>query len=278
MRDNRDRFGPAAIDNGTNPAAAVSGLGFVVPTEFVELPSKGKFYPDEHPLHKQETVEIKYMTAKEEDILASSTLIKKGLVIDRLLDNILVPDIDPTTLLVGDRSAIMIAARISSYGYPYKAHITCASCLKEQDYDFDLRKTNLNQKCFDLTFLRKNKIVFNEEKCIFEMTLPTSKIILGVRMLDGQDEKEALDNEGQDRENIVTNAISKFASSVDGKEDPAVVSQFINNMLASDSRYLRAVIADLTPSIDLKQSFVCDGCGEEEDREVPLTAEFFWPE
>ena len=107
MRDNRDRFGPAAIDNGTNPAAAVSGLGFVVPTEFVELPSKGKFYPDEHPLHKQETVEIKYMTAKEEDILASSTLIKKGLVIDRLLDNILVPDIDPTTLLVGDRSAII---------------------------------------------------------------------------------------------------------------------------------------------------------------------------
>jgi hypothetical protein len=271
MRNNQDRLGPAAA--AAQPAP--SNLSFVVPTEFVELPSRGRFYPKEHPLHNQETVEIKFMTAKEEDILASVTLIKKGLVIDRLLENILVCNSDPTTLLVGDRSALMVAARISSYSSVYKAHVVCNECTKEQDYNFDLRKTNLQQKCFDQAFLSENKISFNNEKSVFEISLPKSKVVLGIKLLTGQDEKDPTDS---DDKKIVTSLLSKFAFSVNGDEDTLLVSQFVDNMLAADSRYLRAILGDITPSIDLKQEFVCKHCGNSEDKEVPLTAEFFWPE
>jgi hypothetical protein len=274
MRNNQDRLGPGPGAAQSAPGAA-SNLSFVVPTEFVELPSRGKFYPDDHPLHNQETVEIKFMTAKEEDILASATLIKKGLIIDRLLENLLVCGTNPTTLLVGDRAAIMIAARISSYGYVYKANTTCSDCKKEQEYNFDLRKTNLQQNCFDNNFLTRNKLSFNNEKNTFEILLPKSKVELGIKLLTGQNEKEPV---GSNDESVITNLLSKFVFSVGGDEDSLVVSQFIDNMLAADSRYLRAILGDITPDIDLKQEFVCKHCGTSEDKEVPLTAEFFWPE
>jgi len=276
MRNNQDRLGPSAIATAQGAAPAASNLSFVVPTEFVELPSRGKFYSDSHPLYNQETIEIKYMTAKEEDILASSTLIKKGLVIDRLLENILVLNIDPSTLLVGDRSALMVAARISSYGFDYKAELTCSGCTKEQEYNFDLRKSNLQQSCFDKEFLAGNNITFNDEKKVFEILLPKSKVRLGVRMLTGKDEKDPAGE--QNDEKTVTSVLSRFAFSVNGDEEPSLVSQFVGNMLAADSRYLRIILADVTPNLDLKQEFVCKHCGFSEDREVPLTAEFFWPE
>jgi len=274
MRNNQDRLGPTAVAAQGVPGVT-SNLSFVVPTEFVELPSKGKFYPDDHPLHNQETVEIKFMTAKEEDILASTTLIKKGLIIDRLLKNLLVCGTDPATLLVGDRAAIMIATRISSYGYAYKAHVMCRDCEKEQEYIFDLRKTNLQQDCFDNNFLVRNELSFNDEKKVFEILLPKSKVKLGVKLLTGQNEKEPA---GSNDESSITSLLSKFVFSVDGNEDASVVSQFIDNMLASDSRYLRSILGDITPDIDLKQEFVCEHCGVNDNKEVPLTAEFFWPE
>jgi len=271
MRNNQDRLGPA--DVAAQPAP--SNLSFVVPTEFVELPSKGKFYSKEHPLHNQETVEIRYMTAKEEDILASTTLIKQGLEIDRLLESILVGGTDPATLLIGDRSALMVAARISSYGFDYKAHVACGECEKQQEYNFDLRKTNIQQNCFDETFLARNKISFNNEKNIFEISLPKSKVVLGIKLLTGEDEKNYVD---LDNEKIVTSLLSRYAFSVNGDEDTSLITQFIDNILAADSRYLRSILGDITPDIDLKQEFTCRYCGISEDKEVPLTAEFFWPE
>ena len=134
MRNNQSRIGNRQPQQAPSPAPVQSNLSFAVPTEFVELPSKGAFYPSGHPLHNQETVEIKFMTAKEEDILSSTALLKKGLALDRLMENILVLDIDPTDLLVCDRNAIMIAARISSYGSDYNANIVCPHCSSDVEY------------------------------------------------------------------------------------------------------------------------------------------------
>ena len=101
MRNNQNRLG--AQQEAAAAQAPVTGLTFEVPTEFVELPSRGKFYSPDHPLHNQKTIEIKLMTTKEEDILSSTALIKEGVMIDRLLESIIVPNIDPKTLLVGDK-------------------------------------------------------------------------------------------------------------------------------------------------------------------------------
>ena len=137
---------PTPEDEGP-PAAAVSAptqFNWSVPTEFVELPSKGKFYTPGHPAHNVEAIEIKYMTAKDEDILSSQALLKKGLAIDRLLENIIVVDIDPRELLVCDRNAIMIAARISSYGQEYNASTFCVGCNDFVQHKFDLTKSTMN--------------------------------------------------------------------------------------------------------------------------------------
>jgi len=119
MRNNQKRLRRAPRAEAVTSAQATPSLGFVSPTEFVELPSRGEFYPEDHPLHKQETVEIKFMTAKDEDILSSQALLKKGLAIDRLLESLMVLDVDARTLLLGDRNAMLIAARISGYGSEY---------------------------------------------------------------------------------------------------------------------------------------------------------------
>ena len=61
------------------------------PTEVIDLPSEGKLYPEGHPCLNGK-IEIKYMTAKEEDILTSQNLIKKGVVIDRLLNSLIITE------------------------------------------------------------------------------------------------------------------------------------------------------------------------------------------
>ena len=114
------------LEDRTSPTDTLS---FVVPTEFVDLPSAGRFYPPSHPLHNKEHVEIKYMTAKEEDILTSQSLLEKGLALDRLISNLLVnKKINVDSLLVGDKSAILIAARSSGYGADYETDVGCPSC------------------------------------------------------------------------------------------------------------------------------------------------------
>ena len=98
-RNNDERTGARQANEGDSTAAVQaatqhpretnqSGLNFVIPTEFVELPSGGRYYADGHPLHNQDTIEIKYMTAKDEDILTSRSLLKKGLAINLSLIHI----------------------------------------------------------------------------------------------------------------------------------------------------------------------------------------------
>ena len=121
MSRNQDRLGGVQQpDTSPPPQQGGGGFSFVIPTEFVDLPSLGRFYAQNHPLHGKDSIEIKQMTAKEEDILTSRTLLKKGVALERLLQSIIVDKtIDPKTLLIGDRNAIIVAARVSGYGNDY---------------------------------------------------------------------------------------------------------------------------------------------------------------
>jgi len=226
-------------------------------------------------LSGQETIEIRYMTAKEEDILASTALMNKGLTINRLLSNLILLDIEPDTLLIGDRNAIMIAARISAYGSAYNAQVKCQECYVKDPYTFSLVKTNLTENCFDQNFLEENNAVFNQETKTFDVVLPKSNTTVGVRLFDGIDEKTIDKDIGE--ETAITSILSKFIVSAAGKTDPEFVDSFINSMLASDSKHIRNLYPKLAPNIDLKQGFLCGNCAHKEDMEVPLSAEFFWP-
>jgi len=272
MRNNQKRMAAQTPELQSAPPASPGGLSFVVPTEFVVLPSRGKFYPADHPLHNKETIEIKYMTAKDEDILSSTSLMKSGLLFDRLFESIIVENIDPKTLLLSDRNAIMIAARASAYGNAYEAGIVCNKCGASQKFKFDLKKTNFNEECFDQEFLEKNNIEFDSETGLYGVQLPALKCNIAIKILTGKD--EALEEQ---TENLITGNLSKIIYSVNGDNSPEAVQMLIDNLLASDSMFLRLLIPKITPSVDLKQNFTCKECKHVEEREVPLTAAFFWP-
>ena len=272
MRNNQRRTGqdPEAPP-GPGPAMA-----FASPTEFVELPSCGEFYAEDHPLYKQETVEIRFMTAKDEDILTSEALLKKGLALDRLLENLLVPDVDPGTLLMGDRNALIIAARISAYGNEYKVTIRCKECTATEEIDFDLKAASTHDACFDKEYLREEGIVFNKQTQTFDLTLATSGVEVGLRLLDGRAERKMFKKDND--KNRVTSLLSTFLVKVNGSTDFNTVADFIDAMPAKDSRYLRKIFPKLTPAIELSKLHRCENCLHTEETEVPLSAGFFWPE
>ena len=127
MRNNQERFG--SFQSGPTPAVSQPSFSFVTPTEMVDLPSSGKYYPQGHPLCDKSSVEIREMTAKEEDILVNRSFIDKGIVLDKLLASVLVDkSIDPQSLLTIDKNAILLATRISGYGASYPVRMQCADC------------------------------------------------------------------------------------------------------------------------------------------------------
>ena len=283
MSRNKDRVG-AQNQNVETPAPlvqnATEGFSFVVPTEFVELPSEGKYYPPGHPLHNQETIEIKQMTAKEEDILTSRSLLKKGVALDRVIQSLIVDKrINPDTLLVGDRNAIIIATRISGYGPTYDTKVTCPSCAATQEYSFNLHEAQTKSGS-DLEDLS----ITNNENGTFNVELPKTKVNVTFKLLRGNDEKgllNAMQNEKKGKsglEHNMTRQIANIVVGVNGDNSADARNYLINNIPSMDARHLRLAYRLAAPNVDLTQNFECSECDFEQDMEVPLSADFFWPD
>ena len=274
MRNNQRRLGATARPQAPSAPPAQSGLAFAVPTEFVELPSRGEYYSEDHPFYKQEAVEIRFMTAKDEDILSSQALLKKGLVIDRLLESLIVADVDASSLLIGDRSALLIAARISSYGDEYNVMYTCPKCLTKNEVNFDLKQGKISDLCFDEEHLKENEITYDPETLTFDLTLPVSGVTVGLALIDGETEKQFTED---DQDSLITTMLSIFLVKANGETDPDQVYSFIESMPARDSKYVRDIYPTLIPSFQLLHEFQCTACLYIEETEVPLSADFFWP-
>jgi len=282
VRDNSARFQAPVPDvppsdtteESIQTPPASDGLQFVVPTELVDLPTKGLFYPQGHPLHGKEEVEIKLMTAKEEDILVNKSLLKKGIALDRMLQSLIVtPGVHLEDLCVGDKNALIVASRISAYGADYKASITCPVCSVAQDFTFNLEEGNLITPA-DLEF----KEATQTERGTFAFTLPKTQAVVETRLLTGRDEKRLVQNSKKNKnEFTLTDQFKTFIVAVNGVTDKNLVAQFIDIMPAFDSKYLRSNYAKMVPNIDLTQFFECSSCDHAQDMEVPFTVEFFWP-
>ena len=277
MSRNRDRLGGTQHQD-TDPPAQGGGFSFVVPTDFVDLPSQGKFYPEGHPLHGQESIEIRQMTAKEEDMLTSRTLLKKGVALDRVIASIIVNKrINPDSLYVGDRNAIIIAARVAGYGNLYETKTTCPNCSTVQNYSFDLNKANIydGSEAHDFGVMTNGDGTFN-------VTLPRTGVDTKFRLLDGRDEKNMLSGMQTERkakeEHNVTRQLAAIVVSLNGDSSMQARQYFVENVPSIDSRHLRLAYRLAAPNIDLTQHFQCSECSHEQDMEVPLNADFFWSE
>ena len=241
---------------------------FEFPTEIIDLPSKGLVYPKESPLSKGQ-IELKYMTAKEEDILTSQSLIKKGLVLDKLFDSLIVTKgVKSADLVVGDKNAVMVAARVLAYGAQYNATVETQEGPKEVTFDL----SDVKFKDIDETVEYKGNN--------FEMELPASKLKVTFKILTGHEEAaitkdiEAINKSGGSAE--ITTRLRYMITSVDGQSGKATISKFVSNMLSQDSLALRRKYADVSPDIDLTQEIEVGGDMVKVD--IPMTVRFFWPD
>jgi hypothetical protein len=261
------------------------GLSFVSPTELVDLPSQGKFYPEGHPLHNQESIEIREMTAKEEDILTSKSLIQKGVVFDKLLQSLIVNSmIGPHQLLIGDKNALLIAARRSGYGEMYETSVNCPSCGVQQDISFDLTDASIKgPPSLEASSDNVGTPITQTDSGTFLARLPKSNLDVELKLITGSDERKLaatleMRKKKKLSENILTEHLRACIVSVAGNEDRQEIEKFINVMPARDSRFVRKVMTEVTPNIDLTQEFICEECYHEQDLEVPINATFFWPD
>jgi len=249
------------------------------PTEIIDLPSKGLLYSKDNPLSSGQ-IEMKYMTAKEEDILTSQNLIQKGVVIDMLLRSLIVGNgqgqrVNYDDLVLGDKNAVMVAARVLGYGAEYPVELTCPKCGHKQTETVNL--ADLENKQVEIT--QKNSNVFNFE-------LPLSKVNLTFKILSHRDETDISNmvkrKKKQARSTQVsyelTSRLKAMITAVDGEEDQNAINKFVDEQFISrDSLAFRKHLDSVTPDIDMTIYFECQACGHEESMQIPLTVEFFWP-
>ena len=238
------------------------------PTEVVDLPSQGLLYPKDSPLSSGK-IEVKYMTAKEEDILTSANLIKKGIVVEKLIESLVVDkSIDIDTILVGDKNAILVASRILAYGKEYEVEID------GQTVEVDL--TTLKDKEVD-------KSVFTKGVNEFEFELPATKRKLTFKLLTSGDEK-SIDTEIKGYEKVgdgigydLTTRLKNMILSIDGDTKRASINSFVDNeFLSRDSLAFRTYANKIMPDVDMTSEYI-DEDGEKKEFTVPMTVQFLWP-
>ena len=238
------------------------------PTEVVDLPSKGLLYPKESALSSGK-IEIKYMTAKEEDILTSVNLIQKGVVIEKLLESLIVDkSVKVSDLLIGDKNAILIASRILAYGKEYEVEI------EGRKVEVDL--TTLKDKFIDESIVTNNA---NE----FEFELPATKRKITFKFLTSADEKE-IDKEVEGYKKIgdgigyeLTTRLKHQIISIDGDAKKTSVQNFVDNeFLSRDSMAFRNYVNEIMPDVDMTSTYI-DADGNEKEFTVPMTVSFLWP-
>lgn len=245
---------------------------FTLPTETVELPSLGKVYPLENPLSSGK-VEMKYMTAREEDILTNINLLKQGIAIEKMLQSLIKSPINYEDLLLGDRNGLLIAARILAYGSSYT--------FEYYDADQDTKE----QVTIELAQLQNKEVNYSlySGKNEFSLELPASKNVVTFKLLTVGDEKK-IDQEIKGFKKAtnltageLTTRLKHQILSVNGDYTASSVRDFVDNyLLAKDSSYLRAYIGDITPDIDLTVNFTLSS-GRDVSESLPLTTDFFFP-
>jgi hypothetical protein len=238
---------------------------FTTPTEIVDLPSKGLVYPESNPLSSGK-IEMKYMTAKEEDILTNQNYISKGTVLDELIKSLIVSDVKYEDLIVGDKNALLVAARILGYGKDYKFE------WGGEEYNIDL--TTIEDKPI-------NEKLFIKGKNEFSFTLPSTGLEITFKLLTGADEKKInaeLEGLKKINKNIspeLSTRLKYMITSIGGNREAKDIRQFVDNqLLARDSRALREYIKEVQPDVDL--TFFPDGSDSKVS--IPVGLSFFWPD
>ena len=278
-RDSNEIFSQQQQSNSPIPKRDImrEDFGWEVPVESVPLPSKGVIYPPSSSFCGKEMIDLKAMTAREEDILTSRAYLKKGTVVNELIKSCMIErGSDPMDLIAGDRNAIMVAMRITGYGSEYHADATCPACGKRGRQTFDLGSLAIKRLEIAPVRMRENA---------FGFTLPVTKKNVVFKFLTGHDQTEMNIQTERMRditpdapEPSVTLFLERSLLSVGDVTDRTKINMFVKNMPAQDSRVLRRFIKDSEPNIDMANDMTCPSCGEASRIEMPIGSTFLWPD
>jgi hypothetical protein len=245
------------------------------PTEIIELPSKGLLYPEGHPLSSG-TIEMKYMTAREEEILSNQNLIQKGLVLDKLIESLIVTKFNYKDLLVVDKNALLFAARVLAYGADYQIKMNHPETNEEEIVNINL--AGVDNK--PLHSVYENCGGVNN----FEFDLPHSKVKITFRLLTHGDEQE-IEQEIATYKKIKKEysealiRLERIITSVNGDTNKGVIRNFVTNQfLARDVREFRKYMKEISPDVDTKVDVTFEDGYVMQGVEVPITLNFFWPD
>ena len=251
-------------------------FGFEIPVESVPLPSRGIIYPDDGVIHGCDTIDIKPMTAREEDILTSRAYIKSGTVLTKLLESCIIDKrIKPDSLISGDRNALLVSLRITGYGADYDVEVDCPECGTKSKQSFNLA---------DLEIKRLEVEPVERGQNLFEVRLPVTKKNVRVKFLTGSDERDMMitserrKKSGMKVESMITDRLSRSVVSVDGISDKNKINFFVKNLPARDSLALRRFLDKHEPGIIMKSWMSCPHCHEQSEVGLPMGASFFWPD
>ena len=264
---------PTAPQGRPNPF----GVSFVIPTEIVSLPTKGRYYDPQSPMFNRDRVEIKQMTAKQEEILSNLAYLEDGSMITRLISSILIDtSIDANEIMPADQNAIVIAARRTSYGNEYEVEQKCPHCKGDHIFKFDLQKTTIKD-----TIPEDVRIL--EDSGYFEFEMPQTGLKTVIKVLSSADEEylreqneKAAKLKIQNSETI--NFLRRVIISVNGITDSALLNELYEVLPVLDIRKVKKTLRDVTPSLDTSQEVACSGCGMTTESEVPFSLGFFWPD
>jgi hypothetical protein len=268
---------PPAVQQALSGTTKVEKTESKFPTEVIDLPSKGWFYSQDNPLSSGQ-IELKMMTAKEEDILMSQNLIKKGKVLDKLMESLIVDKrIKIDDILICDKNAIFVAMRRLAYGDSYgPLGVDCLECGAKNKVTVDL--STFKEKEMDFSGFEKG----NNR---FEFSLPYSKNLITYKLLSQKDddaisaEIESLKKINKDTGSDVTTRLKHVIVAVDGNDDKAFIRRFVDEGLTSrDSLALRRHMKVNLPDMDMEFDFKCESCGVERRMDTPIEVSFFWPD
>lgn len=257
-------------------AQAMGKLDEEIPDETIPLPSNGTIYGNDNPLHNAKMIDIRVMTARDEDILTNSALIKKGTVITELLRSCIVDKrINVDDMIAGDRNAVMVALRVTGYGSEYPVEIECSECQFKHKYSFSLK--GLPIKTLDIDPVQNG---LN----LFKFQLPVCGKTVYFKYLTGTDEEEIstvqerMRKQGYQNSNVVTTRLKYSIQQVEDVTDKILIERFVQRMRAGDSLALRKYMDKHEPGITMKETVACPACDHEEGVQVPIGLGFFWPE
>lgn len=250
------------------------GISFVVPTEMVKLPTAGKFYSSSNPLKNIEEVEIRHMTAKEEDILSGLGAETQDNLYNKLINELLVEEsYSADDFCEEDKTALLLSARATGYGPDYSINDICLACGEFTKFTFDLKKTEVIQPELE-------NFVYNQDMDEYILKLPVSELEITIKSF-GEEDVKFLDKERNQKEkynieyNYTTSYLKRIIISVEGHTDPEIIDKLVNVMPAADAKLLNQFYNNCRPRLSTSQEVSCEKCGATSRKEVPVSWAFF---